>query len=156
MADVTEVAGGGRLSGVFVGHFGRAEGIRLDPGGESGAGYHAHDIPDEFLSLSIFAHVQMDFDVHVGIAVLRQPVGDIARQFQAFGRLIEDALPQAPACSFMLAAVVVSSATAYTVDDDCADETGVIANLRVSADYQLVVGTGHVMHVGHYVVERLI
>jgi hypothetical protein len=100
--------------------------------------------------------VQMDFDVHVGIAVLRQPVGDIARQFQAFGRLIEDALPQAPACSFMLAAVVVSSATAYTVDDDCADETGVIANLRVSADYQLVVGTGHVMHVGHYVVERLI
>jgi hypothetical protein len=56
----------------------------------------------------------------------------------------------------MLAAVVVTSASSHTVDDNSADETGVIANLRVSANYEFVISTGHVMHVRHYVVERLI
>ena len=58
------------LLGVAVCHGRRSEGIGFDTGIEARAYHHADDLTDEVAGLSVFAYVEMNLYVQVGMSVL--------------------------------------------------------------------------------------
>src|SRR5690606_18587362 len=145
------------LLGVLVGHGAGPVRIGLDPGVEAAARDHAHHFPDQVPGLAPLPHVQVDLHVQVGVAVLRQLLGELAGQPQAAGGLIVDALAKGPPHGLPLPGIVVPGRLAPPMHDERGDETAPPSGaLRIRADDDRALGAGLLLNAGAQIRERLI
>ena len=60
------------LLGVLISNLGGSVGLWLYPRLETTACYHTHDFPDQVLGLTHPAHIQVDLNIEIAVATIRQ------------------------------------------------------------------------------------
>ena len=77
-----------------------------------GPDHHPHHFTDEILGLTVFAHVEVNLDVEIAVAIFSQSGRKEAGDAQRAGGFIVDPLAQRAADLLFVAGVVVPSALA--------------------------------------------